>query len=342
MIYKNNIREVTYPIVKLNRETYLIGLKNKFQIRSYVNEELIHQFEFNESGFSILKENIFFYVGSTLIKYNFNTRKESLFFKSEEDNEIWLFNGSYLFKAKHTDIRGEYIFDFISIIENRILWSDIEKLELSNLSSKFLIFTNLTQTYFYRYSFGLGKKIWNLDFSENRINGKVLLIKNILIFPTTNQDLIGIEIETGKELWRLPNCNLYHQQQPNTGYLVGLSANSFGDNFYQVIDPIRGEKLIDKKFEDFFYETTPNLACISETHYYFISNVLGDGTGKKSERVSHLGCINLKTHELEWVKKMSRNTEKISEFKKPEYHQGKFYLLDGEQSLHIYERNEIS
>lgn len=185
------------------------------------------------------------------------------------------------------------------------------------------------------FSFNLN---WKFELGDNiKVGGDFILFNKFVIIPTTNQDLICVAIETGKELWRLPNCNLYHQQQPSTGYLVGLSANSFGDNFYQVIDPIKGEKLIDKKFENFFYETSPNLACISETHYYFISNVLGDGTGTKSERASHLGCINLNTHELEWVEKLSQNSNKETKYQKPEHKDGKFYLLDNRNTLHIYE-----
>ncbi len=179
---------------------------------------------------------------------------------------------------------------------------------------------------------------WKFELGNDiKVGGDFILMNKLVIVPTTNQDLIGIEIETGKELWRLSNCNLNHQRQPNTNYLVGLSANSFGDNFYQVIDPISGKKLVDKKFDDFFFETTPNKACITETHYYFISNVLGDGTGTKSERITHFGCINLQTHEIEWVEKVGNTSDRRSEYQKPEINKNKIYLLDGEQTLHIYE-----
>jgi hypothetical protein len=179
-----------------------------------------------------------------------------------------------------------------------------------------------------------GQLKWKFELGDNvKVGGDFILMdKLIVVSTTTDQDLIGIEIETGKELWRLSNCNFHHQQQPNTNYLIGLSANSFGDNFYQVIDPINGERIVNKKFENFFYETTPNLACITETHYYFISNVLGDGTGIKSEKITHLGCINLQTHEVEWVERIKGNG-----YLRPEVHNDKFYLLDGEQTLQILE-----
>ncbi len=339
MIVKSNssFNNITYPVVKLNNEMYLIGLNNKFQIRQFSNEELLYEFRFYECGFSILNQSIFFYVGSSLIEYNLKTSKESLFFKSEVNNEIWFFNESFLFEVNRTAVRREFNYSFYSILEKKIKWSEKSTNRLSSLSNTYLLFTDILGTVYKRKNILDGADIWTFDLSKNRINGKVILINNVLILPTVNQDLIAIEIETGKELWRLQNCNLHHQQQPNTGYLVGLSANSFGNNFYQVIDPMSGEKLIDKKFEDFFYETNPNLACISENHYYFISNVLGDGTRTKSERVSHLGCINLNTHELEWVEKLSQNSDKEIKYQKPEYKDGKFYLLDNRNTLHIYE-----
>lgn len=185
-----------------------------------------------------------------------------------------------------------------------------------------------------------GQLKWKFELGNDvKVGGDFILMSDLIIVSTTNQDLIGIEINTGKELWRLPNCNLHHQQQPKTNYLVGLASNSFGDNFYQVIDPISGKKLIDKKFDNFFYETRPTLACIKETHYYFISNVIGDGTGTKSERQTHLGCINLQTHEIEWVEKIGTTLDRRSEYQKPEINGSKIYLLDGEQTLHIYEMN---
>lgn len=177
---------------------------------------------------------------------------------------------------------------------------------------------------------------WKFELGNDiNVGGDFILFNKLVIVPTTNQDLIGIEIETGKELWRLSNCNLHYQQQPITNYLVGLSANSFGDNLYQVIDPISGKKIIDKKFPNFFYETTPYNACITSTHYYFISNVMGDGDFK-SRRITNLGCINLQSHEIEWIEEIGTTSDRRSEYQKPEIQNNKIYLLDGEQTLHIY------
>jgi len=181
---------------------------------------------------------------------------------------------------------------------------------------------------------------WRFELGENiKVGGDFILLDKLVIVSTTTEDLIGIDIETGKELWRLRNCNLYQQKQPNTGYLIGLASNSVGDNFYQVVDPSNGVKLVYKKFKNFFYDTRPTLACITATHYYFISNVIGDGSGTASIREIHLGCINLENHEIEWVEKIDSVRESISVYKKPELINNRLYLLDEEKTLSIYELN---
>ena len=331
----HSIENVTFPISKLNDKLFIIGIKNEFGLFDGKNLIEFKNVKIRETGFKQLKDKLYFFEEKKIIQVDLENfiGIEYLEFSSDE---LWLFNNEYFFYANKTLERREYKFDFYSMNEHRILWSSIDKLELTNLSNDFLIFSNLNRTVYARYDVIEGKKLWTIDFTENRVSGKIFFVENCLIFETTNQDLIGVEIETGKELWRLANCNLHHQQQPSTNYLVGLAANSAGDNFYQVIDPIMGTKIVDKKFENFFFETTSNLACITETHYYFISNVLGDG-GQKDERITHLGCINLQTHEIEWIEKVGTTADRRSQYQKPEINNNKIYLLDGEQTLHIYE-----
>lgn len=332
----DTIENVTFPVSELNNKYFIIGIENEFKLLDGRNLIDFKNVRLKESGFLKIENKLYFYSEKKIICTDLETLESSLFLEFSCD-ELWLLNDKFYFYANKTKERREYKFDYFSSLENKILWSATDRLELTNLSRKYLVFTNLNRTVYVRYDNDSGEKIWSLDFSENRVNGSVLLINHILVFSTTNQDLIGIEIETGKELWRLSNCNMHHQQQPNTNYLVGLSANSFGDNFYQVIDPISGMKIVDKKLENFYYETRPNKACVTATHYYFISNVLGDGTGTKSERITHLGCINLQTHEIEWIEKVGTTSDRQSEYQKPEINNNKIYLLDGEQTLHIYE-----
>ena len=338
MRYLDSIKEVTYGLVKLNNEMSLIGLNNEFFIKDRDDQIIKFPFQVLENKTRKITDKYLFYQeGKICFKVDFDTLIRSVFYEINSDFEIWICNDDYIFLAKRTDIRREYEFSLVNLRNGIIKWSDKSMIRYFSKDDNQFLFTDFLGEIYKKRSVENGDTIWTLDFSENKINGNVLLIKNVLVFPTTTQDLLGIEIDTGKELWRLFNCNLYHQQQPETNYLVGLSSNSFGDNFYQVIDPINGKILVDKKFDNFYYETQPTLACITETHYYFISNVIGDGTGTKSERQTHLGCINLQSHEIEWIEQIGSTSDRRSSYQKPEINGNKIYLLDGEKTLNIYE-----
>jgi hypothetical protein len=333
----NKVDDVTYPLSKVNDDTYLVGINYKFEVRSFDTDDLLFDTKLDECNFKILSNKIYFIFQNRIFVYDVDLRKYASFYESNVGKEIWFFSESYVFETIRTEVRREYQYSLKRVSNKEIIWSEKSMLRPSVVSSQDLFFTDILGSVFSKKVLNSGDTIWTIDFSNNKLNPKVKLIKDILVFETSNQDLIGVESQTGKELWRLSNSNLHLQQQPNTNHLVGLSSNSFGDNFYQVIDPISGKKIVDKKFENFFYETTPNLACITETHYYFISNVLGDGTGTKSERITHLGCINLQTHEIEWIEKIGTTSERRNGYLKPEVHNNKFYLLDGDETLHIYE-----
>jgi outer membrane protein assembly factor BamB len=336
MMKIKEIENVTYNLIKTNSNFSFVGINNEIKLLNNDNQIKDLPIIIRENQLKKIEEShLFFQVDNIIYKLIFSDLSISTFYTTTANKDIWIFNEDYIFEAERTENRREYKFDFLSLEENKIFWSDVSTIRFFSKSNKLLFTDFLGNIYKYRNIY-TGHEVWSLDFSENKANRSVFLINDILIFETTNQDLIGVEIETGKELWRLANCNLHHQQQPSTNYLVGLAANSAGDNFYQVIDPIRGTKIVDKKFENFFFETTPNLACITETHYYFISNVLGDG-GQKDERITHLGCINLQTHEIEWIEKVGTTSDRRSSYQKPEINGNKIYLLDGEKTLNIYE-----
>jgi len=184
-----------------------------------------------------------------------------------------------------------------------------------------------------------GNLIWKFELGDNiKVVGDFILLDNLVIVSTTNQDLIGIELESGKELWRLKNIKSnFFQIQPITNYLISLISNSVGDNWYYVINPLSGKLILEKKFKNFNHGAGGSKACIDETHYYFISNEFGYPSEMRTERVTHLGCINLQTHDIEWIEKVGTTTDRRSEYQKPEIKGNKIYLLDGEQRLHIYE-----
>lgn len=173
---------------------------------------------------------------------------------------------------------------------------------------------------------------WTYDLEGGKkIEGDWFLLDSLVAFSTLDKELIGLNVDSGKQRWRLNGSNLFYQVQQGTNYLVSLAANTFGDNFFQVVDPLSGEMLITKSFVDFYYETTASMACVSSTHYYFVSNIVGDG--KKTNRVVHIGSINLTTYELEWVHKIDQ-VDGYIEFLKPEYRNERLYLKDVKKTLY--------
>lgn len=338
MRYLDSIKEVTYGLVKLNNEMSLIGLNNEFFIKDKDDQIIKFPFQVLENQTKKITDKYLYYQeGKICFRVDFDTLSRSVFYEINSDFEIWICNDDYIFLAKRTEIRREYEFSLVNLRNDKIKWSDKSMIRYFSKDDNQLLFTDFLGEIYKKRSVENGDEIWTLDFSENRINGNIHLINNVLVFPTTTQDLIGIEIETGIELWRLKNIIAgFFQVQPKTNYLISLNANSAGNNWYHVIDPLNGEKLIDKKFDNFFYDAMGSKACITETHYYFISNVVGDG-GQKDERITHLGCINLQTHEIEWIEKIGTTSDRYSSYQKPEFHNNKMYLLDGDQTLHIYE-----
>ena len=184
----------------------------------------------------------------------------------------------------------------------------------------------------------IGEIKWILELGEGvKVNGDFYLFNQIIVVPISNNGIVGINIETGKELWRLANINANSFQiQPKTNYLISLDSNSIGDNWYYVISPTNGQIIVDKKFDCFYYGAGGSQACIDDNHYYFISNTMGFPKEMRTEKITHLGCINLQTHEIEWMNKIGTTSDKKIEYQKLEVHDGKIYLLDEEKTLHIY------
>lgn len=185
-----------------------------------------------------------------------------------------------------------------------------------------------------------GRLNWKFELGEDtKVGGDFTILNELVVVTTTNQEIIGIDIKTGKELWRLNGINANSfQKQPGTNYLISFNSNSAGNNWYYVIDPQTGEKIVDKKFANFYFSAGTSTACITATHYYFISNVRGSQTKQEDYRETHLGCINLKTHEIEWIEKVGTTSDGRNQYQKPEVNNGRFYLLDGDQTLHVYEQ----
>lgn len=331
------IENVTYGLIIKEVGSSLIGINNEFRILDGEDNLIDLPSAIHEGQLRKIEQNCIYYENDNgIYKMELSNFQSKIFYSNPSNSNVWIVNDNYIFEAKRTENRREYEFELVELDSKQVNWGDVSTIRFFSKSNEHLLFTDFLGGIYQSRAFEDGREIWSLDFSANKIRGNVLLFNDALVFTTANDEIIGIDINTGGELWRLANINVgFFQVQPETNYLVSLNSNSVGDNWYVVIDPIEGRVLLNKKFENFYFDAAGNKACITETHYYFISNVMGDGIN--NERITNLGCINLRTHELEWIEKVGTTDSYRSEYQKPEINGNKIYLLDGKETLHIYE-----
>jgi outer membrane protein assembly factor BamB len=171
-------------------------------------------------------------------------------------------------------------------------------------------------------------EVWQYSLpNNNRIAGKIHLCENVLVVPTSNYNLVGIDVASGSFLWELPNCLQFYSKH-ESGFLFG-----YGLNTYQVVDPRKGEIIIEKNFKN--ESEKLRIAPASNEHFiykdkmYFISNFYG----------SKFGSIDLVKHEISFVQDLGLE-EGITAYT-PSYHEGRLFILDTCNTLHIYEASKI-
>ena len=157
--------------------------------------------------------------------------------------------------------------------------------------------------------------------------GRFYLVDQVLIFRTNTAHLIGLDIETGKELWRLEKCMPSFQVMEEQKKLIGLQTD-----LYQVIDPINGEKVIEKRFENLKekYRIWPSshLANVYPEGLYFVSNYQG----------TRFGMVDIYNSEIAWIQDHNPEAGRYEGLAAPVLHQDKLYLHEAGKTLYVYER----
>lgn len=183
----------------------------------------------------------------------------------------------------------------------------------------------------------LQRAFWTYTFPEGeKAQGDIYLHENVLIVPSiagqmpNNKNYLqGIDINTGKEIWKNEGYFLHLQQDLQTGLLYGFAGEK-----YQVIDPITGNQLVDKEFAGLKEENrllvTTSMNRLYGDGLYFISDYV------ENHYDCQFGKINTESHEIEFIQKLD-----VAEGVKadpPIYHKGKIYIKDNLDTLHIYEQ----
>lgn len=283
-----------------------INLKN---YRLQITENRIYGYDQNLYIYKDINNCFELYWETSLESYLYVVNEEKVIEGSETDsifhlnvydkesrNQIW--NKDYNGNRLSSFTRGENIF-------------------LSDLMYKTIIFLDQLT----------GDLIHKLEFSIAPIHQSIYLHQNTLSIPFNDETMIGIDIQTGKKLWDIKNSHFFYTQDTETGLLYSL-----GNNYYKVVDPVKGEMIVDKVLDDYVdidgkrsrISMAPS-GAMSKDYLYFTSSLLG----------IRFGAINKHTHEIEFVQDLgTEEGVRVFDFK---YHNGRLYILDSNYVLHILE-----
>jgi hypothetical protein len=170
-----------------------------------------------------------------------------------------------------------------------------------------------------------GSKLWKKSFEKPlKIEGNLYGGGNNLLVPLNDSRLLALDVKSGDQHWELADCLPYYARYPKTGYLYG-----YGGETYEVIDPVNGVKLIEKRFSEEHNALkvlpAPHEHFIYENRMYFTSNTYG----------SKFGAIDLDRHSIDFVQPLDV-AEGVTAYL-PQREGNRLYILDTEEVLHVFE-----
>ncbi len=249
--------------------------------------------EFSLRGAFLINENVIYVLG-----------------KNHGKKSIWIIDRKSL---KVRDVVEYTTFPFLNVDEKKEIFK----------RNNYILCTNLlTEEVF-----------WSYQLPENeKLIGEMYFHKGVLVFATmegeVNEDkifLYGVDVNTGKLLYKREGAFHYYQKQPETGFLFG-----FGHGFYEVTNPITGEKIVEKKLTDELW-VSQHMNFLGPDGLYFI----GGNHTNMGMFISKFGKINIETHQIDFVQNL--DVKEGVKADAPIYYEGKLYIKDSENVLHIYE-----
>lgn len=170
-----------------------------------------------------------------------------------------------------------------------------------------------------------GENYWNYSVPTDEKILDLHQSNEFLILQSNNNKLFGLDANTGLKVWELPGVSFCHTLDKDSGLLY-----SYAWDVLRVIDPVNGKIMIDKRLEgsmeEYGIRADANMHSISEGYLYFMSNW----------NTPRFGGINLKTLEIEFVQDL--DVEEGIKGGIPHYHNGRLYIKDTMNTLHIFER----
>uniref|UniRef100_UPI0039A43753 hypothetical protein n=1 Tax=Ornithobacterium rhinotracheale TaxID=28251 RepID=UPI0039A43753 len=175
----------------------------------------------------------------------------------------------------------------------------------------------------------LNKNLWSYSLPEGfKIFGQVQMIDNLLILYAVDNNFdhsktIALDINSGNIKWELDNtifCQIDDEKKRLLGYAIRK---------YEVIDPFSGKIIVQKSMMDYYEKGLSPVSpsnTIANGKLWFVS-----GRGENAK----FGRINIETSQVDFIQDFPlQNNGQLS---KPVFHNGKLYLLDSNNTLHIFE-----
>lgn len=173
------------------------------------------------------------------------------------------------------------------------------------------------------------ENLWSYSLPEGfKIFGQVQMIDNLLILYAVDNNFdhsktIALDINSGNIKWELDNtifCQIDDEKKRLLGYAIRK---------YEVIDPFSGKIIVQKSMMDYYEKGLSPVSpsnTIANGKLWFVS-----GRGENAK----FGRINIETSQVDFIQDFPlQNNGQLS---KPVFHNGKLYLLDSNNTLHIFE-----
>lgn len=286
--------------------------------------DVIYKVPFRRNLLSII-ENKLFSFDNNLYVYDEILKEFVLYRESLGGGRVNIFNGNFI------ENKYERLDKFVRVTmykgkSNIKLW---EKSYFNRISwfcrDSYLYVTDLSFKYIDFIDAESGEVRNTLYFENPPISRFIYHYEDTLIVSLNVNGgefhLLGLDAVTGEEKWRIENAFYIYTPDNSTGLFYALSGY-----FYQVID-VKNGKLVcvdDLSAEMSKFDVIPEAGgCLTEDGIYF--------RGRMSAK---FGLLNIHTHKFEFVEDLGAGKDVWTT--NIQYHNGKVYVLDSKDVLHIW------
>lgn len=305
-----------------NKTIYTI--EDEFQTSTFIDNVSFNRY-LSILNLSTYNNNLYYFNNSELYKIVINKLEEVV--KLENVNGAEIVSENTIFSWQKLS-RKEYLYT-IRNFNNQILWSFQGSDSLKCVNG--VIFRNelFDDTKFEVLDLKTGFPLWSYTLPEGfKIFGQVQVIDNLLILYAVDNNFdhsktIALDINSGNMKWELDNT-IFCQGDTEKKLLLGYAIRR-----YEVIDPFLGEKIVQKNMMDYYEKglspVSPN-NTIANGKLWFVS-----GRGENAK----FGRINIETSEVDFIQDFPLQND--GQLSKPVFYNGYLYLLDSNNTLHIFE-----